>query len=207
MRDTRAVRIGVAGPVGCGKTSLIERMLQILIGKGVQVGVITNDIYTCVDEAILRGTGLLPPELIVGVEVGGCPHTAIRDDTSLNLDAAAQLEASRDLELIFIESGGDNLTAVFSSDLADTWLFILDAGGGHKVAGKGGPGIASAPILVINKADIAERTGTDLELMVGMAASVRDGSPVVITSARTNQGIGELVNLLEDAAAAVSPVG
>lgn len=196
-----AKRIGLVGPVGCGKTALIEAMTRRLVERGVSVGVVTNDVYTRVDEEILRATGVLEPERIVGVATGGCPHSAIRDDPSLNEEAVRALEAAHDLDVVFVESGGDNLTAVFSAELVDTWMFVLDAAGGHKVAGKGGPGIALAPILVINKTDVAEEVATDLELMRRLAEHARGERPLVQTSTKTGAGIAALLSLIDRALA------
>jgi urease accessory protein len=190
------MRLGIAGPVGCGKTTLIEHLTRALVSRGLRAAIITNDVYTRIDETILKSSGVLPPELVVGVEVGGCPHTAIRDDVSMNVDVALELERQHELDLIFIESGGDNLTSAFSDELVDTWLFVLDAAGGHKVASKGGPGISTAPVLVINKADLADLVGTDLNLMVTATRSIRDGKHVAVVSAKTAQGMSELVELI-----------
>ena len=187
-----AKRVGLVGPVGCGKTALIEALTRRLSERGVQIGVVTNDVYSRVDEEILRATGVLPADRIVGVATGGCPHSAIRDDPSLNEDAVLGLEREHELDLVFIESGGDNLTAVFSSDLVDTWLFVLDVAGGHKVAGKGGPGIALAPLLVINKCDIARDVDTDLPTMIALAKQARAGRPILQVSTKTGAGIEAL---------------
>jgi urease accessory protein len=192
----RAQRVGLVGPVGCGKTALIESLSRLLSERGLAVGVVTNDVYTRVDEEILRATGVLPSERIVGVATGGCPHSAIRDDPSLNEEAIGELERDQALDVVFVESGGDNLTAVFSPDLVDTWVFVLDVAGGHKVAGKGGPGIALAPVLAINKSDIADEVDTDLDIMLSLATEARGDGPVVTTSTKTGAGVEQLADAI-----------
>ncbi|MAS55840.1 MAG: urease accessory protein UreG [Pimelobacter sp.] len=182
--STRALRLGVCGPVGTGKSSLIALLCRELAGE-LQLGVITNDIYTDEDARFLRSAGVLDPARIRAVETGACPHTAIRDDITANLIAAEELEADftnaggTGLDLVLIESGGDNLTATFSPALVDVQVFVLDVAGGGDVARKGGPGIERADLLVVNKTDLAVHVGVDATLMVAEAGAARDGRPVL----------------------------
>lgn len=179
---TRALRLGVAGPVGTGKSSLIATVCRAL-GAELRLGVITNDIYTDEDARFLRSAGVLDPERIRAVETGACPHTAIRDDITTNLLAAEDLERDfAPLDVVLIESGGDNLTATFSPALVDAQLFVLDVAGGGDVARKGGPGIARADLLVVNKTDLAPHVGVDVPQMVADATAARDGGPVLALS-------------------------
>ena len=176
----RALRIGIGGPVGSGKTALVAALCRALAGE-VRVGVVTNDIYTTEDADALRRMGVLDDDRIVAVETGCCPHTAIRDDISANLDAVEALEGSAGpLDLVLIESGGDNLTATFSYGLVDRQVFVIDVAGGDKVPRKGGPGVTGADLLVINKTDLAPMVGADLELMRRDAAgaAIRPGRPL-----------------------------
>ena len=178
----RALRLGVAGPVGTGKSSLIALLCREL-GSELSLGVITNDIYTDEDARFLRSAGVLAPERIRAVETGACPHTAIRDDISQNLLAVEDLEHDFDpLDLVLVESGGDNLTATFSPALVDAQLFVLDVAGGGDVARKGGPGIAGADVLIVNKTDLAPYVGVDVEQMVADAERARDGRTVIALS-------------------------
>ncbi len=182
MPEQRSLRIGVAGPVGTGKSSIIAQLCTRL-GDRLALGVVTNDISTDEDARLLRSAGVLAPERIRAVETGACPHTAIRDDISQNLLAIEDLE--RDfvpLDVVLIESGGDNLTATFSPALVDTQLFVLDVAGGGDVARKGGPGITGADLLVLNKTDLAPHVGVDLPQMVADAHAARDGGPVLALS-------------------------
>jgi urease accessory protein len=175
----RALRVGVGGPVGSGKSSLIAALCRELAGD-VRVGVVTNDIYTTEDAQFLRATGVLAPERIVAVQTGCCPHTAIRDDITINLEAVEQLERDQGpLELVLVESGGDNLTAVFSPALADVQIFVIDVAGGDDIPRKGGPGIARADLLVINKTDLAPFVGSDVQRMLADASARRGELPVV----------------------------
>ncbi|MFD4958831.1 urease accessory protein UreG [Microbacterium sp. NPDC058389] len=179
---SRALRLGVAGPVGTGKSSLIATICRALADE-IRIGVITNDIYTDEDARFLRSAGVLEPERIVAVETGACPHTAIRDDVTANLLAAEDLErAFAPLDMVVIESGGDNLTATFSPALVDAQIFVLDVAGGGDVARKGGPGIGRADLLVVNKTDLAPYVGVDVPQMVSDATSARDGRPVLALS-------------------------
>jgi urease accessory protein len=182
---SRALRLGVAGPVGVGKSSLIATACRALADE-IRLGVITNDIYTDEDARFLRSAGVLDPERIRAVETGACPHTAIRDDVTANLLAAEDLERDFDpLDVVIIESGGDNLTATFSPALVDAQIFVLDVAGGGDVARKGGPGIARADLLVVNKTDLAQYVGVDVDRMVEDATKAREGRAVVALS-RTN---------------------
>jgi len=174
----RALRLGVGGPVGCGKSSLIAALCRELAAS-VRIGVVTNDIYTTEDADFLRSTGVLDAQRIVAVQTGCCPHTAIRDDISTNLEAVADLElAAGPLDIVFVESGGDNLTAVFSPALADAQIFVIDVAGGDDIPRKGGPGIARADLLVINKTDLAPLVGSDVALMLREAQARRGKLPV-----------------------------
>jgi len=181
---TRALRIGVGGPVGTGKSSLIAELCR-QVGGELRVGVVTNDIYTTEDAEFLRATGVLPPERILAVQTGCCPHTAIRDDVTANLEAVETLEREQGpLDVVFVESGGDNLTAVFGPALADVQIFVLDCAGGDDVPRKGGPGIARADLLVINKTDLAPLVGADVDVMLAGARSHRGALPVLPISLR-----------------------
>ncbi|MFG1702439.1 urease accessory protein UreG [Nonomuraea sp. M3C6] len=180
----RALRLGVGGPVGSGKTALVAALCRTL-GPTLSLGVVTNDIYTTEDADFLRKAGVLDQERILAVETGCCPHTAIRDDIAANLDAVETLEYRfGPLDLVIVESGGDNLTATFSRGLADRQIFVLDVSGGDKVPRKGGPGVTTADLLVINKTDLAPMVGADLGVMARDAAAVRGERPVMFTSIR-----------------------
>lgn len=197
---TRPFRIGVGGPVGSGKTALIEAIVPKLAEAGRQVGVITNDIYTQEDADHVRRTldGVLAPERVVGVETGSCPHTAVRDDPTMNLMAAAELQADHpELDTILFESGGDNLTLTFSPALVDVFVFVLDTAEGEKMPRKRGPGITESDLLVINKADIARYVRCDLDRMLSDADRVRDGAPVIATNCLDGDGVDEVVAWLE----------
>lgn len=178
----RPVRIGIGGPVGSGKTALVAALCRAL-GRELQLAVVTNDIYTDEDAEFLRRSGVLEPARITAVQTGCCPHTAIRDDISANLAAAEDLEARyRPLDLVLVESGGDNLTATFSRGLVDHQIFVLDVAGGDKVPRKGGPGVTNADLLVINKTDLAPMVGADLGVMAADAAVKRGERPVIMCS-------------------------
>lgn len=179
MRKT--LRLGVAGPVGTGKSSLIATVCRALADE-LSLGVVTNDIYTDEDARFLRSAGVLAEDRIRAVETGACPHTAIRDDVTPNLIAVETLEADYDLDVVLVESGGDNLTATFSPALVDAQLFVLDVAGGGDVARKGGPGIARADLLVVNKTDLGQYVGVDVERMVRDATAARAGRPVLALS-------------------------
>ncbi|GAA5081559.1 urease accessory protein [Thermocatellispora tengchongensis] len=184
----RALRLGIGGPVGSGKTALVAALCRTL-GPSMRLGVVTNDIYTTEDADFLRRAGVLDPERISAVQTGCCPHTAIRDDIAANIDAVEGLEERfGPLDLVIVESGGDNLTATFSRGLADKQIFVLDVSGGDKVPRKGGPGVTTADLLLINKTDLAPLVGADLTVMSRDAAAVRDGKPVLFTSLREDRG-------------------
>ncbi|MEJ9076943.1 MULTISPECIES: urease accessory protein UreG [Gordonia] len=189
----RPLRLGVAGPVGTGKSTLIATLCRRL-AESLEMAVVTNDIYTDEDARLLRAAGVLPVERIVAVETGACPHTAIRDDVTPNLLAVEDLEAEfAPLDLVIVESGGDNLTATFSPALVDTQIFVIDVAGGGDVARKGGPGIERADLLVVNKTDLGPHVGVDPAQMVTDASSVRGGLPVVALSQRDEESIDDLV--------------
>jgi urease accessory protein len=185
------MRVGVGGPVGSGKSSLIAELCRLLAGE-LRIGVVTNDIYTTEDAELLRAAGVLPAERIVAVQTGCCPHTAIRDDVTANLEAVEALEqAEGPLDVVFVESGGDNLTAVFGPALADVQVFVLDCAGGDDVPRKGGPGISRADLLVINKTDLAPLVGADVDVMLAGARTHRGALPVAAISLRRTGG-GEI---------------
>lgn len=206
MSDRKYVKIGVAGPVGSGKTALIERLSRHLVNT-YSIGVITNDIYTKEDAEFLTKNSLLPKERIIGVETGGCPHTAIREDASMNLEAVDEMAARfPEIELILIESGGDNLSATFSPDLADVTIFVIDVAEGDKIPRKGGPGITRSDLLVINKIDLAPYVHADLGIMERDARKMRSGKPFVFTNLMSLEGLDTVIGwikkyaLLEDVA-------
>jgi urease accessory protein len=180
----RAVRIGIGGPVGCGKTALVAALCRVLRDE-LSVAVVTNDIYTTEDADFLRREAVLDADRIVAVRTGCCPHTAIRDDVTANLDAVEDLVERFDPDLVLVESGGDNLTATFSYGLIDRQIFVIDTAGGDDVPRKGGPGVAGADLLVINKVDLGPLVGADTSRMAADAARVRDGKPTALTSVRT----------------------
>jgi urease accessory protein len=195
-----AARVGVGGPVGSGKTALVERLIPLLRGEGVDLAVITNDLVTKEDAERLRRSRLIDPERVLAVEAGACPHTVIREDPTLNIEAAERLDALfPGLELILIESGGDNLASTFSLDLVDYWMFVIDVAGGDDIPRKRGPGIIQSDLLVINKVDLAPHVGVDLERMVAEAREVRGGRPVVLTNCRTGDGVDGVVRAIRDA--------
>jgi urease accessory protein len=188
----RAFRIGVAGPVGSGKTALVHVLTQSL-WPAVNLAVVTNDIYTREDAEFLVRQGTLPAERVTGVETGGCPHSAIREDASMNLEAIEDLErAHADLELVFIESGGDNLAAAFSPELVDVAIYVIDVAGGDKIPRKGGPGIMRSDLLVINKIDLAPYVGASLEVMERDTRKMRGDRPFLFTNLRGGVGVPEL---------------
>lgn len=194
------LRIGIGGPVGSGKTALIEALVPLFVDAGRNVGVITNDIYTQEDAIHVRREldGVLDPEVVIGVETGSCPHTAVRDDPTMNLMTAADLcEEHPEIDTLFFESGGDNLTLTFSPALVDVFVFVLDTAEGQKMPKKRGPGITESDILVINKTDIAQYVRCDLSVMNDDAVAVRDGKPVVLTDCLAGSGIEELRLALE----------
>ncbi|GHO42493.1 urease accessory protein UreG [Ktedonospora formicarum] len=193
----RAFRVGVAGPVGCGKTALLDRLSKLLSSR-YNLAVVTNDIYTREDAEFLLRQGTLPPERIRGVETGGCPHAAIREDASMNLEAIEELEETLPgLELIFVESGGDNLAAAFSPELVDVSIYVIDVSGGDKIPRKGGPGICRSDLLLINKIDLAPYVGASLEVMRRDATIQRGERPFIFTNMQVGTGLPEIINWLE----------
>ena len=191
------IKIGVAGPVGAGKTALIEKLTREIASK-YSVAVITNDIYTQEDAEFLTKNSLLPPDRIMGVETGGCPHTAIREDASMNLEAVDEMVARfPDVEIVFIESGGDNLSATFSPDLADVTIFVIDVAQGEKIPRKGGPGITRSDLLVINKTDLAPFVGADLSIMEHDARRMRNGQPFVFTNLMKKENLDGVIGWIE----------
>lgn len=187
------VRIGVAGPVGSGKTALIEALTRKM-APSYSIGVVTNDIYTKEDAEFLTANSVLDADRIVGVETGGCPHTAIREDASMNLEAVeAMVAAHPDIEVMFVESGGDNLSATFSPELADATIFVIDVSEGDKIPRKGGPGIMRSDLLVINKVDLAPYVGASLEVMERDSRRMRGERPFVFTNIREGTGVDDVV--------------
>ena len=193
----RAFRVGIAGPVGSGKTALVDRLSQHLYPR-YNLAVVTNDIYTREDAEFLLRQGTLPLERVRGVETGGCPHAAIREDASMNLEAIADLEESLPgLELLFVESGGDNLAAAFSPELVDVSIYVIDVSGGDKIPRKGGPGIMRSDLLIINKVDLAPYVGASLEVMEHDARIKRGDRPFVFTNLKNDTGLDYVINWLE----------
>ena len=191
-------KIGVAGPVGSGKTALIEILIRKL-AKDYSIGVITNDIYTKEDAEFLCKNSILPRERIIGVETGGCPHTAIREDASMNLEAVEELmDRFPDIELMFIESGGDNLSATFSPELVEATIFVIDVSEGDKIPRKGGPGISRSDLLIINKIDLAPYVGADLSVMERDSKKMRGDKPFMFTNIRDDQGVDEVVKWIKE---------
>lgn len=191
------IKIGIGGPVGAGKTQLIEKVVKRL-SKEMSIGVITNDIYTKEDEKILANSGVLPESRIIGVETGGCPHTAIREDASMNFAAIDELlERHDDIELIFIESGGDNLAATFSPELVDFSIYIIDVAQGEKIPRKGGQGMIKSDFFVINKTDLAPYVGASLEQMAEDTKVFRGKRPFTFTNLKTDEGLDEVIDWIE----------
>ncbi len=191
---TEPVKIGVGGPVGSGKTALIERLCRQMAGE-FSIAVVTNDIYTKEDAEFLIRAGVLPVERIIGVETGGCPHTAIREDASINQEAIQRLiDRFKELDIIFVESGGDNLAASFSPELVDSSIYVIDVAGGDKIPRKGGPGITRSDLLVINKIDLAPYVGASLEVMQRDAKRMRGERPFIFTSLLSGEGLNEVIN-------------
>ena len=191
------IKIGIGGPVGAGKTQLIEKVVKRL-SKEMSIGVITNDIYTKEDEKILVNSGVLPETRIIGVETGGCPHTAIREDASMNFAAIDELlERHDDIELIFIESGGDNLAATFSPELVDFSIYIIDVAQGEKIPRKGGQGMIKSDFFVINKTDLAPYVGASLEQMAEDTKVFRGKRPFTFTNLKTDEGLDEVIDWIE----------
>jgi urease accessory protein len=196
LTGTGPLRVGIGGPVGSGKTALTERLCRHLC-QHYNTAAITNDIYTKEDAQFLTRSGALPPERIMGVETGGCPHTAIREDASINLAAVAEMHARfPGLELIFIESGGDNLAATFSPELADLTIYVIDVSAGDKIPRKGGPGITRSDLLVINKIDLAPLVEASLEVMDRDSRKMRGARPFIFTNLKRNIGVTEIASFI-----------
>lgn len=196
-RMKSVARVGIGGPVGSGKTALLEGLLPRFMEQGIEVAVVTNDLLTQEDADRLRRQSLLPPERIVGVETGSCPHTAIREDPTMNLLAVQDLEMMLpQLDLVFIESGGDNLASTFSYDLVDTYIFVIDVGAGDDIPRKNGPGFMQADLVAINKIDIAPYVGANLEVIRRDAAERRQEKPVVYTNCKTGAGLDQVVDFI-----------
>jgi urease accessory protein len=193
----RAIRVGVAGPVGSGKTALVHCLSRELAGK-YNIGVVTNDIYTKEDAEFLIREGVLPASRVRGVETGGCPHTAIRDDASMNLEAIRDLELTLPgLQLVLVESGGDNIAASFSPELVDVWVYVLDVAAGDKMTRKGGPGLTRSDLLLINKIDLAPYVGASLALMEQDTNRVRGGKPWLFTNLKDGTGLPAVLDWIE----------
>ena len=195
-----AARVGIGGPVGSGKTALIERLIPVLTGGGVDLAVVTNDLVTKEDAERLRRSGLIDPARVAAVEAGACPHTVIREDPTLNIAAGDELERKfPGVELIIFESGGDNLASTFSLDLVDWWIFVIDVAGGDDIPRKRGPGVLRCDLLVVNKIDLAPFVGVDLDAMLAEARAVREGRPIVPTNARSGAGVEAVADAMSQA--------
>ncbi len=191
------LRVGIGGPVGSGKTTLLEMLCKAMRAK-YDLVVITNDIYTKEDQRLLTVAGALPPERIMGVETGGCPHTAIREDASINLHAVeVMLEKFPDADIVFIESGGDNLAATFSPELSDLTLYVIDVAGGEKIPRKGGPGITKSDLLIVNKTDLAPLVGASLKIMEEDTQRMRGARPYVMSDMKSKAGLERIVQFIE----------
>ena len=198
MSNKHPLRLGIGGPVGSGKTALLDRLCKKMRDR-FQIAVVTNDIYTREDAEFLVRSEALDADRIVGVETGGCPHTAIREDASMNLAAVQDLsERFNDLDVVFIESGGDNLSATFSPELADLMIYVIDVAEGEKIPRKGGPGITRSDLLVINKIDLAPYVGASLEVMESDTKRMRGERPYVFTNLKDDTGLGEVVDFIVD---------
>lgn len=198
MMKKQALRVGVGGPVGSGKTAVVLRLCEAM-REDFDIAVVTNDIYTREDAEFLTRNDALSPERIVGVETGGCPHTAIREDASMNLAAVAELnERFPNLDIVFIESGGDNLSATFSPELSDFTIYVIDVSAGDKIPRKGGPGITKSDLLVINKIDIAPFVGASLEVMERDAQKMRKGKPFLFTNMKDKSGLQAVISTIRD---------
>ena len=194
----QVLRVGVGGPVGSGKTALLLALCNAL-KETYNIAVVTNDIYTREDADFLIKNGALDPERIIGVETGGCPHTAIREDASMNLTAVDELcERFTDLDVVFIESGGDNLSATFSPELSDLTIYVIDVSAGDKIPRKGGPGVTRSDLLVINKTDLAPLVGASLDVMQRDAKKMREERPFVFTNLKKNDGLNEVIDFIKD---------
>ncbi|MBF0238639.1 MAG: urease accessory protein UreG [SAR324 cluster bacterium] len=193
----KPVKIGIGGPVGSGKTALLDRLCKAMRNH-YDLGVITNDIFTREDMEFLIRSQALTPDRILGVETGGCPHTAIREDASLNFDAIENLlERFPDVEIVFVESGGDNLAASFSPELVDASIYVIDVAGGDKVPRKGGPGVTRSDLLIINKIDLAPYVGADLGVMDRDAKKMRGDKPFIFTNLKTRQGLAQVIEWIQ----------
>jgi urease accessory protein len=197
MNKTAPLRVGVGGPVGSGKTALLDAICKVMRDK-YELAVVTNDIYTQEDARFLISSKALDEDRIIGVETGGCPHTAIREDASMNLAAVEDLcNRIEHLDIVFIESGGDNLSATFSPELADLTIYVLDVAEGEKMPRKGGPGITRSDLLIINKIDLAPYVGASLEVMEKDTLKMRPDSPFIFTNMKTGQGLPEIIEFIE----------
>ncbi|HCC93777.1 MAG TPA: urease accessory protein UreG [Flavobacteriaceae bacterium] len=197
MENRKYIKVGVCGPVGSGKTALLEKLSRKMFSD-YNLGVITNDIFCSEDAKFMAKNSLLPEDRIIGVETGGCPHTAIREDASMNLEAVDELaDRFTDIELILIESGGDNLAATYSPDLADVTIFIIDVAEGEKIPRKGGPGIQRSDLLIINKIDLAPHVGASLEVMESDTKRMRNGAPFVFTNLKTEEGLDSVIGWIK----------
>ncbi len=198
-KDLPALRVGIGGPVGSGKTTLLEMLCKKMADQYDLVA-ITNDIYTKEDQRLLTVSGALPAERIMGVETGGCPHTAIREDASINLRAIDQmLQRFPQADIVFIESGGDNLAATFSPELSDLTIYVIDVAGGEKIPRKGGPGITKSDLLIINKTDLAPYVGASLDIMRQDTERMRQNRPFVMCNMKTGEGLDEIIQFIEKA--------
>lgn len=196
--STQCLRVGIGGPVGSGKTALLKNLCQALKDR-YNMAVVTNDIYTKEDAQFLLRHEALDEDRILGVETGGCPHTAIREDASMNLAAIDELQNKHEgLELVFVESGGDNLSATFSPELSDLTLYVIDVCAGDKIPRKGGPGITKSDLLIINKIDLAEMVNASLDVMARDATTQRGEKPFIFTNMNTKQGVDEIISFIED---------
>lgn len=206
-----AARLGIGGPVGSGKTALIEGIVPLLMAQGTEVAVVTNDLLTTEDADRLKRKGFLPPSRVIGVETGSCPHTAIREDPTMNQLAVQDLELLfPQLDLILIESGGDNLASTFSYELVDAYIFVIDVGAGDDIPRKNGPGFVQSDLAVVNKVDLAPYVGADLELMRSQSKQYREDKPVIYTNCKTGDGLADVVAFVQKTllfSQAAEPVG
>lgn len=197
MSQSSTVRLGIGGPVGSGKTALVDTLCKRMRER-YQLGVVTNDIFTREDMEFLVRSEALPSDRIIGVQTGGCPHTAIREDASMNLDALEEMRRRHpDLDLVFLESGGDNLAASFSPELVDASIYVIDVSGGDKIPRKGGPGVTRSDLLVINKIDLAEQVGASLAVMDRDARAARGSRPFIFTNLKSGDGVADVITWIE----------
>ncbi|MEM9215361.1 MAG: urease accessory protein UreG [Cyanobacteria bacterium P01_F01_bin.150] len=202
----QAARVGIGGPVGSGKTALLEGLVPRLMARGIEVAIVTNDLLTKEDAERIKRKGFLPANRIIGVETGSCPHTAIREDPTMNLLAVQELEHQfPGLEIVFIESGGDNLASTFSYDLVDSYLFVIDVGAGDDIPRKNGPGFMQADLVVINKIDLAPYVGANLDTIRQDAAERRGETAIAYTNCKTGEGLEEIVQFIEETVLFRSP--